>query len=445
MNMRTLTTVLVALCVAGPLWAAPGDSKRLGRAKDFIADEQWLRAVTELKAVVADPKERNRAEALYWLAHSEYQAGDNGAAIETIARLEREYPSSVWVRPARSLRIEIAQRLRRDDLLWWMATPPPPPIPPTQPTPAAAPVPPAMPVATTPVPPRPAASARALPPAAAGARPAAPPTPAAPPLAAAPPPTPVAAPPASTAPPAPPARDRMLRRGEMAVPSTSPDDSDVWVPAPFEPDTDLRIQALSGLLQAHPDRVIPLLKEIALDTANPADARRAVFVLGQSSRPDARSTIVEVAKRGPVQVRIAAIRELGRVDAPNVTSELLQVYSTASNDPRIKREVVSSLGTRADTTALLRIARTESDTFVRNTAILTLGRAGARAPLAMLYAQAPRESRSAVLSALLAAKDEDQLITIARSEKDPALRQQALRQLRLLGTPRALQYLRDHR
>ncbi len=237
-------------------------------------------------------------------------------------------------------------------------------------------------------------------------------------------------------------RYRMMKPGAMPL---SPDDSSVWIPAPFEPDTDLRIQALSGLLQTHPDRVIPLLKEIALDTANPADARRAVFVLGQSARPDARNTIVEVAKRGPAPVRIAAIRELGRVAAPNVSSELMQVYVSASSDARIKREVVSSLGTRADTASLLRIAKTESDTFVRNTAILTLGRAGARAQLGMLYAQAPQESRSAVLTALLAAKDEDQLIKIADAEQDPHLRSQAIRQLRLLGTPRALQYVADHR
>lgn len=432
MSKRILTAFVMTMWVAGAAFAAAPapDSKRLGRAKDYIADEQWQRAVAELKAVVADPKEKNRAEALYWLAHSEYQAGDQGAAIETIARLEREYRSSVWVRPARSLRIEIAQRLQRDDLLWWMADPPAPAVPPAPPVTATAPFPAAPPAPRTP---RPVATTRPPTP---PALPAPPPAPV-PPAADVVPPTP----PASRMPPRP-MRYHVVKPGAMPLP---PDDSSVWVPAPFEPDTDLRIQALSGLLQTHPDRVIPLLKEIALDTANPADARRAVFVLGQSPRPDARNTIVEVARRGPGPVRIAAIRELGRVDAPNVSSELMQVYVSASGDARIKREVVSSLGSRADTASLLRIARTESDTFVRNTAILTLGRAGARSQLGMLYAQAPRESRSAVLTALLAAKDENQLIKIADAEQDPQLRAQAIRQLRLLGTPRALQYVAEHR
>jgi HEAT repeat protein len=418
MDIRKLTTFLLSMCLgAAAVAAAPApDSKRLGRAKDYIADEQWSRAVAELKAIVANPKEANRDEALFWLAHSEHQTGDQAAAIETIARLERDYPSSKWVRPARSLRIEIAQRLRRDDLLWWTAAPSAPPAPPPAPPPA-----------TTP--------RRAAPP----ARPAPPPTPAA-----APAPTP--APPPATPPPGPfPSEYRGTRHRAATLPPLPPDESAIWIPAPFEPDTDLRIQALSGLLQDHPERVIPLLKEIAFDTDNPSDARRAVFVLGQSTRADAHNTIVDVAKRGPVPVRIAAVRELGRVDTPNVSAELMQVYSTASDNTRIKREVVSSLGAHADTVALLRIAKTEADTFVRNTAIITLGRTGAREQLATLYVQAPRESRSAVLTALLAAKDEDQLIKIAETEKDLALRQQALRQLRMLGTAKALRYLSEHR
>jgi HEAT repeat protein len=127
--------------------------------------------------------------------------------------------------------------------------------------------------------------------------------------------------------------------------------------------------------------------------------------------------------------------------------ELLQVYSGAT--PRIKREVVSSLavlGNRATSAALLRIARSETDPEVRNIAIMTLGRSGLRGTgeLRMLYAQAPRESRRAVLVALGNARDEEELIRIASNERDPLLRQEARRQLRLLGTPKALKHLKEN-
>src|SRR3954468_17512275 len=109
------------------------ESKRMEQAKDLIADEQWVRAIDQLKAAVADPKETNKDEALFWLAHSLDQAHDASGAVEIIGRLERQYPASRWVKPARSLRIEIAQRLQRNDVLWYTAVPPPPPPAPAPP------------------------------------------------------------------------------------------------------------------------------------------------------------------------------------------------------------------------------------------------------------------------------------------------------------------------
>ncbi len=397
MTMRTWLMACAALLIGiGAASAAAPDSKRLSQAKDYIADEQWGRAIEALQAAVADPTEKSRDEALFWLAHSEHQAGDLAAAVDTLARLEREFPASRWVRPGRSLRIEIAQQLRRDDVLWWVAAsaPPAPPVPASPRPPRAQPPPPPVPASTprAPAPPPPAA-------------PEAPPWPATTPM---PPPSP-------------------------------------WIPAPFAPDTDLRIQALGSLIHAHPAQVIPLLKEIALDSRDPGEGRRAVFVLAQSRRPEARTTVVEVAKEAPEAVRIAAVRELGRFGSDEAGSDLLQVYSLAT--PRVKREVVSSLaalGTEATTGALLKIARTEVDPQVRNIAIVTLGRTDGVRQLGALYEQLPPESRRAVLAALFAARDEDELIRIASTERDAALRQEARRHLRLLGTPRALEFLKQH-
>lgn len=399
MTMRTYFAACAALVIGmGVAAAAAPDSKRLAQAKDYIADEQWVRAIDTLKRAVADPTEKNRDEALFWLAHSEHQAGDLAAAVETLARLEREFPSSRWVRPGRSLRVEIAQQLRRDDVLWWVAATPPP----------------AAPVASAAPRPR--------------VRPSPPPAPEVPPT----PPRPPVAPATAPEPRAP------------AMPPVPPPEAP-WIPAPFAPDTDLRIQALGSLIHAHPMQVIPLLKEIALDSRDPAEGRRAVFVLAQSGRPEARSTVVEVAKEGPEPVKIAAVRELGRFGGAEAGTDLLQVYSLATS--RVKREVVSSLaavGTGATTDALVRIARTETDPQVRNIAIVTLGRTDEARQLRALYAQAPPESRRAVLAALFAARDEEELIRIASTERDQSLRQEARRQLRLLGTPRALQFLRQH-
>ena len=136
--------LLVLLPSASSAFMEAAESRRMARAKDFIADEQWTRAIDDLRAAADDPREPNKDEALFWLAHSLNQDSDFASAVDAIRRLEREFPSSRWVKPARSLLIELAQKLRRDDVLWWTAAPAPArPSRPAPPVPPAAPVPPA--------------------------------------------------------------------------------------------------------------------------------------------------------------------------------------------------------------------------------------------------------------------------------------------------------------
>ena len=381
------------------------ESQRLERAKDLIADEQWLRAMQELKAAADDPKETNRDEALFWLAHSQNQARDALAAVDTIGRLERGFPKSRWLKPAQSLRLEIAQRLGRFDVLWHTARP-------------MTPVAPAAPVEVTPMaPPR------------VGVRP---------PRAAAPgPPPPDRVPPAAPVTPAAPAAP--AARTPMPPPAARPPAPPAWITEHYAFDTDLRIQALGSLIRTDAAEVIPMLKEIALESDNPGEARRALFVLAQSGRPEARSTVIEVARTGREPVRLAAVRELGRLSGPGISNELLQVYSTG-NGP-VKYQVVTALGERSATTALMRIAQSETDPRLRNAAIVTLGQAGGRAQLNTLYARSTAETKRPIIVGLFNAHADAELIRIAEKERDPAIRAEILTSLRLLGTPLAKQYL----
>jgi HEAT repeat protein len=227
----------------------------------------------------------------------------------------------------------------------------------------------------------------------------------------------------------------------VAVPSAF---IDFWVPQPPATiDTTLKVQALTGLLETHSDQVIPLLRAIALDRNTPDEARQAVFVLGQSRQPQAQRVVVELARQAAEPVRIAAIVQLGHFDDPAVSSELMQVYATGGT-PRLKRQVVASFGDRADNVSLLKIATSETEPTVRNAAIATLGRTGAREQLRTLYLQAPQDSRGAVLSALFTVKDDDELIRIARTETNPLLRSRARQQLRILATPKAVKFLEEN-
>jgi hypothetical protein len=395
--------LLVVLGVAPGARADVIESQRLERAKDFIADEQWLRAMQELKAAADDPKETNKDEALFWLAHSQNQARDSVAALQTISRLEQGFPKSRWVKPARSLGLEIAQRLGRRDVLWFTATPPVAPAPPVAAPPTTAPPAPAPPPAGGDRPPRLRTPRATRPPEGAELPPPPPPHRAPPPV----PPTEVTPPPPG------------------------------W--GHFVIDTDLRIQALGSLIKTDAMKVIPMLKQIALEAENPGEARRALFVLAQSGRPEARSTVVEVARTGSEPVRLAAVRELGRLSGPGISNELLEVYSSG-NGP-VKYQVVTALGERAATTALMRIAESESDTRLRHAAIVTLGQAGGRDQLNVLYRRSNAESKRPIIVGLFNAQADEELIRIAETERDQAIRQEVITTLRLLNTRRAQEYL----
>jgi HEAT repeat protein len=206
---------------------------------------------------------------------------------------------------------------------------------------------------------------------------------------------------------------------------------------------DMRIQAMASLIRTDAPKVIPMLREIALESGSVDEARRALFVLAQSGRPEARTTVIEVAKNGPELVRLAAVRELGRLEGPAVATDLLQVYSTA--DERVKFQVLSALGQRDATVALAGIAQSEPDRRLRNAAIVTLGEAGGRQQLATLYWRSAPDARRAIIVGLFNARAEDELIRIAERESDRDVQQEVHTRLRLLGTPKAKAYLDAHR
>jgi hypothetical protein len=398
-NFGVVGVLLLALLAGGDLvWATPmpAESARMARAKDLISDDQWAAAIPVLRAAAGDPKEPNKDEALFWLAHSQNQAGDLADAVESIRALQSGFPKSRWSGPAGSLMIELAQKLGRRDVLWRTAVPPTPPVPPEAPL----------------APPAGSPRVRRPPPAPPAALPA-PPVP--PPAMAVPAPP---GPPEQPAPPPPPA---------------------MWFADSYAPGADLRVQALGRLIQTDAQKVIPILRSIALEATNLGAARGAVFVLAQSRNPQAQSIVIDVAKSGAESVRLAAIRELGRFGGPDVAHALLEVYSTA-NAP-VKLQVVVSLGERADASSHFRFSTSENYGSVRDAAILTLGRAGGREQQRVLFPRASRETRRAIVRSLFLARDDDSLIALAGQETDPTVRAEMLSRLRMMDTPKAKAYV----
>lgn len=393
-----LTFVLVLGWAAVAAAAAAPESKRLILAKDYMADEQWTRAVDVLRQAVDDPKESRRDEVLYWLAHSFNESGDRAASLATILRLERDFPASLWVKPARSLRIQIAVRMDRSDVLWWTAVAPAPSAPTPGPSGRRGQL-----LRVRP---------RAIP--------------------AAPDQKPDEMPQPSATPPPPQPKPSVIDLPAPQPPSP-------WLPDAYMPDTDLRIQAMTSLIRTDAARVLPMLRDIALEVDDPGEAGRAVFALAQSDRPEAREMVIHIAKMGPEPVRVAAVKQLGRFGGPEISGELLGVYTTSGRP--VRWQIVRTLGERADKGALLRIAESEKDPALRDRAIIMLGQAGGDQQLATLYPASGPQGRSVIIIGLFNARSDTQLIRVAEQERDERLRTEAIAKLRLLGSPKAKAYL----
>ncbi len=396
---RTALGLVLALAWGLGAEASAPESQRLIRARDFIADEQLGPAIEQLQAAVADPKETRRDEVLYWLAHCQHYSGDSAAAVGTIRRLETEFPASTWTRQGQSLKIKIAVRLERNDVLWFMVDT----------SKHAAPFKHAVAAVKRPAPTRPGTAGLPRP-----------------------------APP--NADPSTPAHDALA---SMPVPSPAA----VWFSGKdFDLDLDLQIQALGGLMRTDAEKVIPILGRIASESDSSPNGARAVFVLAQSSLPQAREAVVRVAKTGPPPVQIAAVRQLARFYGTGASQDLLQVYATA-NGP-VKTEIVKSLGEAQAKVALINIVQSEKEGMLRSNAIVSLGRAGGVDQLTVMYKSADEETKRSIIRGLFNARAEAQLISIADAERkagNAALRAYALERIRLLGTAPAKEYLQQSR
>ena len=367
--------VVVTLLGAPALRAASAESDRLTRAKDLIGDEQWVPAIQELKAAVADPAERNRDEALFWLAQCESQARDTAAAVATIQQLERDFPRSALGEAG-----ALASRRTR----------------------AAA-----------------AAQRRAV-----VHRGAASSTAAAPP----------AAPPAPAAPTGACPRATHARSGSTAAATAGVDARKGYLP-----DMDLRIQALGSLMHTDALRVIPMLKEIALERRHARTNRGARCSCSRSRAARTRAPPCSKWRRpGPNPCALPRFASSGGSAVRRSSDDLLQVYATANE--RVKYQVVTALGQRDAAPALMRIAQSEVDRRLRDVAIVTLGEAGGREQLSMLYVgtggfrrREAADHRRPVQCAGRRRADSDRR---AASTTRKA-REEVLARLRLLGTPKA--------
>ncbi len=202
-----------------------------------------------------------------------------------------------------------------------------------------------------------------------------------------------------------------------------------------EQDEDLKLLALNAIMQQDESRAMPAIQQILNGNSSDKLKERALFVLSQSDSKQAQDLIGQIARgQSNPALQVKAIRMLsirGNQSAPL----LADIYQHTTNEA-VKKAILQSYLVSGSPDKLVEAARNESNPQLVRTAVQTLGAMGATAQLQTLYNETKsHEVKADIISGLIpaGAKGAEVLGSIATTEQDPDLRRRAIRNLGIAG------------
>ena len=214
-----------------------------------------------------------------------------------------------------------------------------------------------------------------------------------------------------------------------------------------ESDEDLKLLAINGLMTNDPERALPLLKKVLADPkASPHVKERALFVVAQSHNQASRDVLVQIAKGGGnPDMQMKAVEYLGMFSRGNGQA-LAEIYSGAS-DPAVKRAVIRGLMMGGDFDGVLNLAKTEKSPELRKEAIRTLGMMrrdkSSEALVSMYASETDRSVKQAVIDGLFMQQNAKALVDLARKENDMTLKKDIVQRLAMMRSKEATDYMME--
>jgi HEAT repeat protein len=204
-----------------------------------------------------------------------------------------------------------------------------------------------------------------------------------------------------------------------------------------EQDEDLKLLALNAIMQQDEARAIPAIQQILNGNSSDKLKEHALFVLSQSNSKQAQDLIGQIARGGSnPALQVNAIHMLS-IRGKQSVDLLADIYRHSSDDA-VKKAILQSYLVTGSPDKLVEAARSESNPQLIKTAVQSLGAMGATAQLQTIYKETNSgEVKEHVINSLIAAgpKGAEVLGTIAATEQDPDLRRRAIRNLGISGGP----------
>lgn len=204
-------------------------------------------------------------------------------------------------------------------------------------------------------------------------------------------------------------------------------------------DEELKLLAIQSLMNSDPEKAVPLLEKIIQGNYPPKLKDKALFVLSQSGSDKAQQILMGLAKmNNQPDLQKRAIRYIGMNGNSRNRAVLKEIYNTSS-DTGVKKTVFQAwlmCGCKEDVASL---AKTEKNPELRREAIRYLGMMGGRAELLDFYKNSPDvETREEAVGAMLMCGCAHELAEIVQTEKDPRVLDKAINTLGLVGGEESL-------
>jgi HEAT repeat protein len=202
-------------------------------------------------------------------------------------------------------------------------------------------------------------------------------------------------------------------------------------------DEELKILALQGMMNCCPEKALPLLEQ-RLNSADysPKLKSKTLFVIAQSGSPEAKQILGRIAGgQSNPDLQRKAVEYLGMFGGDDSHKILADVYAKSS-DESLKRAILRSYMISGDKEDLFTAAKGEKNESVRGEAIRQLGLVHGVDELQQLYERETSNAvKHEILQAFFLAGDSQRLVQAATNEKDPELRRTAVRNLGLINSP----------